>query len=63
MHPDAPALEAVAATVEQALERVVGLADRHRAAARDDPWVTDLDELERSLRSARRRLERMLDPR
>ena len=62
MHPDAPALEAVAATLDQTLDRVVGLADRHRAE-RDDPWTADLDELERNLRSARRRLERMLSPR
>lgn len=62
MHPDAPALEAVAATLDHTLERVVGLADRHRAG-HDDPWTADLDELERALRSARRRLERMLSAR
>ena len=62
MHPDAPALEAVAATLDQVLERVVGIADRHRAGP-DDPWTSELDELERALRSARRRLERMLNAR
>ena len=62
MHPDAPVLEAVASTMDQLLERVVGIADRHRAE-RDDPWTGDLDELERSLRTARRRLERMLNAR
>ena len=62
MHPDAPVLEAVASTVDQVLERVVGLADRHRDE-RDDPWTSDLDELERSLRTTRRRLERMLNAR
>ena len=62
LHPDAPALQAVASGLDQLHERVVGIADLHRADP-DDPWTTDLDELDRALRAARRRLERMLSPR
>ena len=59
MHPDAPALEAVASGLDELMKRVVGIADVHRADS-NDPLTNDLDELERLLRSARRRLERML---
>jgi hypothetical protein len=59
VHPDAPALEAVAGGLGQLLERIVALADRHRDDP-DDPWTRDLDELERTLRTATRRLDRML---
>lgn len=59
MHPDAPALEAVASGLDELTRRVVGIADARRTD-HDDPWTRELDELERLLRSARRRLERML---
>jgi hypothetical protein len=62
VHPDAAALEAVASGLDQLHERINAIADVHRADP-DDPWTTDLDELDRALRSTRRRLERMLTPR
>ncbi len=57
--PDAAALEAVHATLDQLMERVVAIADARRVDP-DEPLVADLDELERALRTARRRLDRIL---
>lgn len=57
MHPDAAALESIATNLELLVERVVGIAERHRDDP-DDPLTPQLDELERALKSAHRRLTR-----
>jgi hypothetical protein len=59
MHPDAPALESVATTLELLTTQVVAIADRHRADP-DDVLTPQLDELERSLVGATRRLQRTI---
>ncbi|MBA2281843.1 MAG: hypothetical protein H0W25_11510 [Acidimicrobiia bacterium] len=57
--PDAGALEAVRTGLEQLMERIVDIADARRVDP-DEPLVSDLDELERSLKVALRRLDRIL---
>ena len=58
-HPDAAALSSVQTDLERLTDRVVSIADAHRDDP-DDPLTGPLDELERSLVSATRRLERLL---
>jgi hypothetical protein len=57
--PDAAALVAVRTALEQALERVTSIADARRADE-DDPLVPELDDLERAVLAAVRRIERTL---
>ena len=59
MHPDAPALESIATTLELATAQVVAIADRHRDDP-DDSLTPQLDELERSIVGATRRLQRTI---
>ena len=59
MHPEAAALESIAAGLEQLVGRLVGIADRHREDP-DDELTPQLDDLERTLNGAARRLERLL---
>jgi hypothetical protein len=59
MHPDAAALESIVSGLELLTDRVVGIADRHRDDP-DDALTAQLDELERSLAGATRRLQRIL---
>ena len=58
-HPDAAALTSVHSDLERMTERIVAIADRHRNDP-DDPLTGPLDELERTLVSTARRLERLL---
>jgi hypothetical protein len=58
-HPDAPALESVGSALALLTEQVVAIADRHRDDP-DDTMVRNLDDLERSMVSVGRRLERLL---
>lgn len=58
-HPDAPALTAVRTELERLTARLVAIADAHRDDP-DDPLTPQLDELERTLVSATRRLDRIL---
>ena len=58
-HPDAPALESIGAALGLLVEQVVAIADRHR----DDPdegLARNLDDLERTMIAASRRLERLV---
>jgi len=58
-HPDGPALESIGAALGLLVEQVVAIADRHR----DDPdegLVRNLDDLERTMIAASRRLERLV---
>ncbi len=57
MHPDAAKLESIVTALELLTEQVVGIADSHRDDP-DDLLTAQLDELERALRSATRRLQR-----
>jgi hypothetical protein len=57
MHPDAAALESVGASLELLIGQVVAIADRHRDDP-DDALTPQLDELERALVGASRRLQR-----
>ena len=59
MHPDAAALESIVSGITLLTDRVVAIADRHRDDP-DDALSGQLDELERSLVSATRRLQRIL---
>lgn len=56
-HPDAAALGSIQSDLEHLVDRIVAIADVHRADP-DDPLTADLDELERAVRAAARRLER-----
>jgi hypothetical protein len=58
-HPDAPALESVGSALDLLVEQVVAIADRHRDDP-DDTLVRNLDDLERAMVSAARRLDRLL---
>ena len=58
-HPDAPALESIGSALDLLVEQVVAIADRHRDDP-DDTLVRNLDDLERSMVSAARRLDRLL---
>lgn len=58
-HPDAAALTSVRTDLERLTARLVAIADAHRDDA-DDPLTAPLDDLERTLNSARRRLDRLL---
>lgn len=58
-HPDAPALESISASLGLLVEQVVAIADRHRDDA-DDTLVRNLDDLERSMVAAGRRLDRLV---
>ena len=57
MHPDAPALESIASALELLTSQVLAIADRHRDDP-DDALTAQLDELERALVGATRRLQR-----
>jgi hypothetical protein len=59
VHPDAAALESIAAGLEQLTERLVSIADRRRNDP-DDELTPQLDDLERTFTTASRRLERLL---
>ena len=58
-HPDAGALSSVHTDLEQLTARIAAIADAHRDDP-DDPLSGPLDELERALESAARRLERTI---
>ena len=58
-HPDGAALSSVQTDLERLIDRIVALADRHRDDP-DDPLTGPLDELERTLVSSARRLERLI---
>lgn len=58
-HPDAAALSSIQTDLEQLTARLVAIADAHRDDP-DDPVTAPLDELERALTSAVRRLERLV---
>jgi hypothetical protein len=58
-HPDAPALESIGTALGLLVEQVVAIADRHRDDP-DDTLVRNLDDLERSMVSAGRRLDRLV---
>jgi hypothetical protein len=58
-HPDAAALIAVQAELERVTDRVVAIADRHRDDP-DDTLTPQLDDLERAVRAAARRLDRII---
>ncbi len=60
MNPDSAQLSALAASLDQITERLEGIAQDRRAQRADDPVAGELEEIERSLRSAVRRLERLL---
>lgn len=59
MHPDAAALESIVTGLELLTDQLVAIADRHRADP-DDALTAPLDELERALNGATRRLQRVL---
>jgi hypothetical protein len=59
MHPDAPALESIATALELLTTQVVAIGDRHRDDP-DDALTPQLDEVERALSGATRRLHRTL---
>jgi hypothetical protein len=59
VHPDAAALESIAAGLEVLTERLVAIADRHRDDP-DDELTPALDELERTFNGAARRLDRVI---
>jgi hypothetical protein len=59
MHPHGAALVSVQSDLERLTERLVAIADAHRDDP-DDPLTLPLDDLERSLVSATRRLERLI---
>jgi hypothetical protein len=59
MHPDAAALESVRSALELLTAQVVAIADRHRDQP-DDALSVQLDELERALVGADRRLQRTI---
>jgi len=61
MHPDAAALESIGAGLELLTAQVTAIADRHRDDP-DDVLTPQLDELERALVGAQRRLQRTLRP-
>ncbi|MFP3906967.1 MAG: hypothetical protein ACLFRV_11635 [Acidimicrobiales bacterium] len=52
-------LSSVSSTLAELTQRVVAIADAHRDTETDD-ISTDLDEVERALRSAYRRLDRLV---
>lgn len=58
-HPHAAALGSIHSDLEHLVDRVVAIADDHRRDP-DDPLTPQLDELERALRGAARRLERTI---
>jgi hypothetical protein len=58
-HPDAGALSSVHTDLEQLTSRIGAIADAHRDDP-DDPLSAPLDELQRALESAARRLERTI---
>jgi len=57
VHPDAAALTSVLTDLEHLTRRITAMADAHRPDP-DDPLTSQLDELERALLAATRRLER-----
>jgi hypothetical protein len=57
MHSEAAALESIGAALELLTAQVVAIADRHRDDP-DDALTPQLDELERALVGATRRLQR-----
>lgn len=59
MDPDHAQLSSVATALENLAERVTAAADRHAGTPRDD-IAADLYEVERALRTARRRLAKAL---
>ena len=58
-HPDGAALASVQTDLERLIDRIVAIADRHRDDP-DDPLTGPLDELERTIVSSSRRLERLI---
>jgi hypothetical protein len=59
VHPDEATLSAILTDLEQVARRIGAIVDAHRANP-DDPLTAPLEELERSVESAARRLERTL---
>ncbi len=59
MHPDAGALSSILTDLEQLARRLGSIVEAHRTDP-DDPLTSPLEELERSIDSAARRLERTL---
>lgn len=58
-HPDSPALESIGSALDLLVEQVVAIADRHRDDP-DDSLVRNLDDLERAMVAASRRLDRLV---
>lgn len=58
-HPDAPALESIGSALDLLVDQVVAIADRHRDDP-DDALVRNLDDLERAMVAAARRLDRLV---
>lgn len=54
-------LSSLAATVDDVLRRVTAMADHRTAGGKPDDVAKGLYEVERSLREARRRIQRVLD--
>lgn len=52
-------LSSAASTLDELIIRLVAIADEHRGG-RDDHIAADIDQIERSLRTASRKLERLL---
>jgi hypothetical protein len=59
VHPDEPALSAILTDLEQLAVRLGAIVEAHRHDP-DDPLTAPLEELERSVESAARRLDRTL---
>lgn len=59
VHPDAAALTSVQTDLAHLTARIVAIADAHRDDP-DHPLTAQLDELERALLAATRRLERTI---
>lgn len=55
---DGPELSSIQGTLEELATRVLAIAERHEADP-DDQWSAALYEVDRSLRTAVRRLERI----
>jgi hypothetical protein len=59
MHPDVAALESIGTGLDLLTDQLVAIADRHRDDP-DDALTPQLDELERALAGASRRLRRIV---
>ncbi len=55
-----PELSSVSTQLEELARRVTGIADRHAASDRTEGIAAELYEVERSLRTAQRRLDKLM---